>query len=171
MLSVNRVIKSIWILSLFIFTFVLLYGYYLLPDAVCISFDLKGNPTDYIERKKAFYGFASVFAFFNILVVFLDRFFLLIPNRIKPVPNKAYWLSTEETNQALNFVLSDWFYSFLTIINLCFIIIYYAFTKINRDFQSSILQYSWVLPVCSILIAAWVIYLPLRLYISKIFIR
>ena len=171
MLSVNRVIKFIWILSLLLFTSGLLYGYYLVPDAVCISFDSNGNPTDYIERKNAFYGFAAVFAFFNILIMSLERFFLLIPNRMKPVPNKTYWLSTEETNQGLNFVLSDWFYSFLTIINLCFIIIYYVFTKINRDLQSSILQYSWVLPVCSILIVAWIIYLPFRLFISKIFIR
>jgi hypothetical protein len=171
MLSINRVIKFIWILSLLLFTSGLLYGYYLVPDAVCISFDSNGNPTDYIERKNAFYGFAAVFAFFNILIMSLERFFLLIPNRMKPVPNKAYWLSTEETNQALNFVLSDWFYSFLTIINLCFIIIYYVFTKINRDLQSSILQYSWVLPVCSVLIVAWITYLPFRLFISKIFIR
>jgi len=171
MLSVNRVIKFIWILSLLLFTSVLLYGYYLVPDAVCVSFDSNGNPIDYIERKKAFYGFAGIFAFFNILVMALERFFILIPNRMKPVPNKAYWLSTEETNQALNFVLSDWFYSFLAVINLCFIIIYYVFTKINRDIQSSILQYSWLLPVCSIFIIAWIIYLPFRLFINKIFIR
>lgn len=171
MLSVNRVIKFIWIFSLLTFTSVLLYGYYLVPDAVCFNFDSNGNPIDYIERKKAFYAFAIVFAVFNILLISLERFILLVPNRLKPVPNKAYWISTEETNQALNFVLSDWFYSFLTILNLCFIIVYYVFTKINRDIQSSILQYSWVLPVCCVFILIWIFYLPVRLSISKILIR
>lgn len=171
MQSVNRIIKFLWVLSLLFFLGILLYGYYLLPDVVCIRFDANGSPLDYIERKKVFYGFASVFATFNILLISLEKFMLLLPNRIKPVPNKSYWLSSDETKLGLNYVLSDWFYTFSVAINLCILLVYYSFGKVNIEMQSSILQYSWVLPTCGTILLLWIVYLPIRLSISKIFIR
>ena len=171
MLSVNRVIKFLWILSLIIFLSGLLYGYYILPDAVCIHFDSKGDPMEYIARKNAFYFFSGICAGFNILLLILERLVLLIPDRLKPIPNKSFWLSNDETRQALNFTLSNWFFTFAIILNTCLLGCFYAFTKVNSNFQSSIFQYYWIFQTVTVIIILWIIYLPVRLFISKIFIR
>jgi hypothetical protein len=171
MKSVNRIIKFLWVLSLLFFIGGLLYGYYLLPDVVCVKFDPSGNPVDYVERKHAFFGFSGVFALFNILLIALEKFTLLLPHRFKPVFNKSYWLSSDETKEGLDFVLSDWFYSFSIAINTCIFVTYYIFGKVNIEMHSSILQYAWVVPVFSTVLLLWILYLPFRLSISKIFIR
>ncbi|HAR20747.1 MAG TPA: hypothetical protein DCR46_08790 [Cytophagales bacterium] len=171
MKSVNRIIKFLWVLSLLFFVGVLLYGYYLLPDVVCVQFDAAGNPIDYVERKKAFYGFSGVFALFNVLLLTLEKFTLLLPNRLKPVPNKSYWLGNEETKQGLQYVLSDWFYGFSAFLNCWILVFFFLFGKINIDMHSSLLQYAWVMPTFITMLLLWILYLPIRLSISKIFIR
>ena len=171
MLSVNRVVKFLWIISLLLFLSGLLYGYYILPDAVCFKFDPNGFPLDYMPRKNAFYIFSGICGTFNILILLIERLVLMIPNRLKPVPNKEFWLATQENQDALNYVLSNWFYSFLAVLNTSLLLVFYSFAKVNSNFQSNITQYFWVYQAITIILILWVLYLPVRLFISKIFIR
>ena len=171
MLSVNRVIKFLWVISLILFLAGLLYGYYILPDAICFKFDSYGFPMDYMPRKNAFYIFTGICGSYNILIILIEKLILMIPNRLKPVLNKIYWLSTQETQNGLNFVLSNWFYSFLVILNVCLFVVFYAFAKVNSNFQSNIIQYFWVFQAITIILVLWILYLPVRLFISKIFIK
>ncbi len=171
MLSVNRVVKFLWIISLILFLAGLLYGYYILPDAICFKFDHNGYPLDYMPRKNAFYIFSGICGIFNFLILLIERLVLMVPNRLKPVPNKIYWLQDQETENGLNFVLSNWFYSFLAVLNTCLLLVFYCFAKVNSNFQSNIVQYFWVFQAVTILLILWILYLPIRLFINKMFIR
>lgn len=167
MQSINTVIKFIWLLSILLFLGALFYGYYLLPDVVCIRFSAQGSPTEYWERKHVFYAFVGAFALLNVLILVIDKLFSLIPNPLKPIPNKQFWLHSETSKETLHFVFSNWFYSLLFIVNIAILGVFGVIWKVNYDIQSSILQYAWLPKVIICVLALWVVYLPVRLFISK----
>lgn len=171
MVAVNRILKFLWLLSLLFFFANLFYGYYVLPDVVCTQFDAFGNPVEYTDRKNVFYFFIGVVGILNILITLLEKTILMIPNRYKPVPNKVYWLSSDERQSALNFILSDWLYSLGAIFNLCITYSVFVFWLVNTDIQKNILSFTWLLPTIAVILLITLIYLPIRLTISKIFIR
>ena len=171
MLSVNRVIKFLWIFSLFIFLGALFYGYYLLPDVVCVKFDAYGMAQEYVPRANAFYFFVTICGVFNLLLVTIERLLMLLPDTLKPIPNKTFWLKDKETKIALNYVISDWFYGFAAILNACLLACFYVFATVNLKTQSNILQFQWLWATIASIILLTIIYFIVRLNISKILIR
>lgn len=167
MQSINTVIKFIWLLSILVFLGALFYGYYLLPDVVCIRFSAQGAPTEYWERKYVFYAFVGAFALLNVLILVIDKLFSLIPHSLKPIPNKKFWLQSEASKETLHFVFSNWFYSLLFAVNISILATLGVIWWVNYEIQSSILQYSWVPKAIIAILTLWVVYLPLRLFISK----
>ena len=167
MQSINTVIKFIWLLSIVLFLAAILYGYYLLPDVVCIKFSAQGSPTEYWDRKHVFYAFVGVFALLNVLILVIEKLFSLLPSTSKPIPNKSFWTQSPETKEILHFVFSNWFYSLLFMINISILAVFGVIWIVNYDIRSSILQYAWVPWTIITMFTLWIIYLPVRLFINK----
>ncbi len=171
MRSTNLILKFLWFLSLFLVLAGLFYGYYLLPDVVCVKFSHTGSPLEYWERKYIFYVFAFTFVLFNVLLLATEKFFQLLPDSKKPLINRVFWLSSPETKEGIGLLISSWFYSFIFILNVSMLAVFGVVWKVNYDIQSNILQYTWLLWILIGLFASWIAYLPIRLSISKLFLN
>ena len=167
MQSSNIIIKFLWFVSILAFLFVLLYGYYLLPDVVCIKFSSNGSALEYWERKYIFYVFTGTFSLFNVLMLALEKMYFMLPYSKRAIPNKRFWISSEEKRQRSTFIVSSWVYSFLTVINFSIIGTFGVIWKVNYTMQSNINEYSWVFILIATTLALWIIYLPGRLSINK----
>jgi hypothetical protein len=171
MQSANLFLKFLWFLSLLLFLSALFYGYYLLPDVVCVQFGSNGSPLEYWERKYVFYVFVFSFALFNGVLLILEKFFSLLPATKKSIFQRDFWLGNSETKEILGLLISNWFYSFLILLNISILISFGVIWKVNYDMQSNILQYSWAFWVISGTLFLWILCLPIRLSIPKLFIR
>jgi hypothetical protein len=171
MLSISRVIQFLWVFTILLFLAFFFYGYYLLPDVVCVRFTSNGMPDLYWDRTYLFYVFAGALTVFNVLFLAIEKVLGMVPISLRIFPNKAFWTSSEENVEAVGFIGSNWLYSFMSILNMSILAVFGVFWKVNFDVQSNILNYGWVTWLILSVLGVWIVYLPIRLFISKVFIQ
>lgn len=102
----SRIIKWIWLLSLIVVSLQPIFSYNNLPHLIAIHFDLSGRPNDWMEK-------TPFFIFWYFLIIITNSAAIFAPGimgKISPskwsIPNKSYWIETQERRQRVIGVIS-----------------------------------------------------------------
>ncbi len=133
------------------------------PAEVAVLFNEIGQATKYIDRETIFYASVALFLINNTLINSIARLFPKLPN--DRLPFAPIWIAHRDQ---LNEVMLNWFYALMAAINTILALALFVLSMLNRsDIQNDSLNYSWLLPLSTAIIAIVFISLPVRILLMK----
>lgn len=163
----HLLLRFLKLLSLAAFLVVLFLVYYYLPANVAIHFNEFGRPDDFVDKPTLFYITGIFVVVFYMAVSLLARLIFSVPAKLFPMPNRTYWLRDQDNQEEFHEILRDWLNSLIVIVVLWIMLCLYALLRLNTDEEPDGLQYTWVLYMGAIVLAVWILFLPLRLLVKK----
>lgn len=165
-MSIDHFASRVWrILSIVAFGISLLFIYRGLPDPTAVHFGETGRGDGFLPKEEVFYLTAGIITVLNVLALLLIKTIDKIPSE-----NWSQWLPVfaEKGNLAIKSTFINWLHFFPAIINSYIILVLRALLMLNdeRTYQT---DYSYLPQLGIVFILVWLIYLPLRLFISPKF--
>lgn len=153
------------VLSIALFIVALFLCYTNLPDTVAVHFAPDGSPDGYLGRESVFYATGGLMLVLNVLLMLLARSFANLPDRAAAVLGTTAW---KPYPGALRGALRNWLLLGVAGINAFLALCLNALAELN-DAQSpeTVFDYRYLLTVGVALLGAWLLYLPLRLWLTR----
>ncbi|WP_229368226.1 hypothetical protein [Fibrisoma limi] len=134
------------------------------PGAVAVRFNEIGQAVQYVDREAVFYIAVAIFLINNTLISTVARLFTRVPIGQIPIPNQPLWA---DHRAELNEVITNWFYAIMSAINTILALALFVLSLLNRsDLTATPINYAWLLPLSTLILAAVLIALPVRLLIK-----
>lgn len=159
---VARVLR---VLSIALFIAALFLCYTNLPDTVAVHFAPDGTPDGYLGRESIFYATGGLMLGFNVLLSLLARSFGNLPDRAVAVFGTTAW---QPHPGALRGALRHWLFLGAAALNGFLALCLNALAELN-DSQSpeTVFDYRYLLTVGMALLGVWLLYLPVRLWLTR----
>ncbi|WP_229366018.1 hypothetical protein [Fibrisoma montanum] len=119
-----------------------------------------------MSRETIFYGAVAIFLINNTLINTVAKLFTRIPVSQIPIPNQPFWA---DHRAELNEIITNWFYAIMAAINTILGLALFVLSLLNRsDLTATPINYAWLLPLSTLILAAVLIALPVRLLIKPV---
>jgi hypothetical protein len=104
---------------------------------------------------------------FYVAVSLLARLIFSVPVKLFPMPNRTYWLRDQQNQEEFHEILRDWLNSLVVIVILLVILCISALMRLNTAEEPDGLHYIWIFYAGTIVMAIWILFLPLRLLVKR----
>lgn len=152
-------------LSIPLFVVALLLTYFNLPDRVAVHYTPGGQADGYLGRESIFYIVGGIMLVFNMLFSFLSRSVSTLPAAALGVFSTARWRSNPD---ALRSMLVAWFGLGAAALHIFLVLCLNALSELNdSESKETVFDYRWLLSLGAGLLLVWLMYLPLRLWLTK----
>lgn len=159
---VARVLR--W-LSIALFVVALFMCYTNLPDTVAVHFAPDGSPDGYLGREAIFYAVGGLMIGFNVLLLVLARSFASLPDRAVGVFGSEAWHPYPD---ALRAALRNWLLLGMAALNVFLALCLNALSELNDSTDTAtVFGYRWLLTLGAALLLGWLLYLPVRLWVTR----
>lgn len=153
------------VLSIALFVVALFMCYTNLPDTVAVHFAPDGSPDGYLGRESVFYATGGLMLGFNVLLLVLARSIANLPDRAVGVLGTAPW---QPYPDALRGALRNWLFLGMAALNVFLTLCLNALSELNDSTGTeTVFNYRWLLPLGAALLLGWLLYLPVRLGLTK----
>ena len=162
--SVRSTLKYLWIFSIFLLIWQGYSSYSKLPDQLATHFDMSGKPDGWSSKGNFFVTWYAVILGINALTIFMTLMITKgkFPASILNVPNKDYWLATEERKEECIKRIEPVIFATFSLTNITFSIVYQAIIQSNIE---TIFRF----PVWSIFVPLVIMFIYVFAYLATAF--
>ncbi|MEY2793158.1 MAG: hypothetical protein RJA76_1150 [Bacteroidota bacterium] len=165
-MSIDHFVSRFWrVVSIIAFGLTLLFTYRGLPDPTAVHFGESGRGDGFLPKEEIFYLMAGIVTFLNVLVLLLIKNLEKIPSLLKV---KLFSIFKSKGEVVLRSTLLNWFHFLPAALNTYLIFVLRALLLLN-DERTYSQDFSYLLWLAYILLCFWVLYFPIRLFLSKDF--
>lgn len=153
------------VLSILLFIVAFFLTYLGLPDLVAVHFAPTGQADGFLGRESIFYLVGGLMVGFNVLFSILAQRVQNLPDAALGVLGTVRWQSYPA---ALRLTLRSWLYLGVAALNVFLTLCLNALSELNdAQTNETVFEYRWLLTLGAALLLAWLLYLPLRLGLTK----
>lgn len=162
-MSIDHFISRVWrILSMVAFGITLLFVYRGLPDPAAVHFGETGRGDGFLPKEEIFYLTAGIVTALNVLALLLIKSFANVP---EAVWGKLFYVFAAKGDQNIKNTLINWLHFLPALINTFLILVFRVLLLLN-DQRTYDADYTYMPKLGIILILVWLIYLPIRLFLT-----
>jgi uncharacterized membrane protein len=162
-MSIDHFVSRIWrILSMVAFGFTLLFVYRGLPDPAAVHFGETGRGDGFLPKEEIFYLTAGIVTILNVLALLLIKSVASVPENVW---GKIFNIFASKGDATIKTTLINWLHYLPALINTFLILVFRVLLQLN-DLRTYDSDYTYVPKLGIILLFVWLIYLPIRLFLS-----
>lgn len=166
-MSIDYFVSRVWrIVSMVAFGITLLFVYRGLPDPAAVHFGETGRGDGFLPKEEIFYLTAGIVTVLNVLALLLIKSVANVPEQIW---GKIFRVFSEKGDATIKNTLINWLHFLPALINSFLIIVFRVLLLLN-DQRTYNEDYTYVPKLGIVLLLVWLIYLPIRLFLSPKFI-
>lgn len=137
--------RILWPVTLALIVFQAAYYYSFLPEEIASHFDLSGNPDGWMSIGHFYVIWTLVVVITNIWLPLVRVLFRRIPPSLLSIPNKEYWLVTEDRKMKAMVEMRTTMKMVFTLTNLLFVLLFQHTVLLSLGGSSSMLPLSILL--------------------------
>jgi uncharacterized membrane protein len=130
--SMNKLLKIVWLLTFALLIIQSIYYYSELPERIASHFDLNENPNGWSSKSSFYFLWGLLQLFVNSWVPLIGVILGKLPASMISIPQKKYWLATDDCKKKLFSVISATAAGTFAGINIIMIISFQHVVRINR---------------------------------------
>lgn len=162
-MSIDFFVARVWrIISMVAFGFTLLFVYRGLPDPAAVHFGETGRGDGFLPKDEIFYLSAGIVTALNVLALLLIKSVMNVPENIW---GKIFIAFASKGESVVKSTLINWLHFLPALINTFLIIVFRVLLLLN-DQRTYNEDYSYVPQLGIILLLVWLLYFPIRLFLS-----
>lgn len=172
MLSVVRLIRFFWFLTIFVYFIVVFLCYFQWPDPVAVHFNDLSEPIQFIGKSPLFYAVSVFLLAYNILFVLLNSALEQIPVAKLPIPNKDFWIETKSNSEYFKSILKNCTNLLGALLNIIFNLWIITITYANLeqyDMRKPLENFKFITPLFFGSLIVLIVYILTRPLIKKIY--
>jgi len=162
-MSIDHFVSRVWrILSMVAFGITLLFVYRGLPDPAAVHFGETGRGDGFLPKEEIFYLTAGIVTVLNVLALLLIKSVSNVP---EVVWGNLFKVFASKGDQNIKNTLINWLHYLPALINTFLILVFRVLLLLN-DQRTYDADYTYVPKLGIILLLLWLMYLPIRLFLS-----
>jgi hypothetical protein len=162
-MSIEYFVARVWrILSMVAFGFTLLFVYRGLPDPSAVHFGETGRGDGFLPKDEIFYLSAGIVTALNVLSLLLIKSVMNVPENVW---GKLFIVFASKGESVIKSTLINWLHFLPALINTFLIVVFRVLLLLN-DQRTYNEDYSYVPKLGIILLLLWLLYFPIRLFLS-----
>ena len=162
-MSIEYFVARVWrILSMVAFGFTLLFVYRGLPDPSAVHFGETGRGDGFLPKDEIFYLSAGIVTALNVLSLLLIKSVMNVPENVW---GKLFIVFASKGESVIKSTLVNWLHFLPALINTFLIVVFRVLLLLN-DQRTYNEDYSYVPKLGIILLLLWLLYFPIRLFLS-----
>lgn len=162
-MSIDYFVSRVWrIVSMVAFGITLLFVYRGLPDPAAVHFGETGRGDGFLPKEEIFYLTAGIVTILNVLALLLIK---SVSSVSENVWGKIFIVFASKGNTTIKSTLINWLHYLPALINTFLILVFRVLLQLN-DLRTYNSDYTYVPKLGIILILGWLLYLPIRLFLS-----
>ncbi len=166
-MSIDYFVSRVWrIISMVAFGITLLFVYRGLPDPAAVHFGETGRGDGFLPKEEIFYLTAGIVTVLNVLSLLLIK---SVDNVSELIWGKLFSVFADKGNLSIKKTLINWLHLLPALINSYLIIVFRVLLLLN-DQRTYNEDYTYVPKLGIALLLIWLLYLPVRLFLSPKFI-
>ncbi|MFM1835554.1 MAG: hypothetical protein RJA04_241 [Bacteroidota bacterium] len=166
-MSIDYFVSRVWrIVSMVAFGITLLFVYRGLPDPAAVHFGETGRGDGFLPKEEIFYLTAGIVTILNVLALLLIK---SVDNVSEQVWGKLFGVFADKGEETIKKTLINWLHFLPALINSFLIIVFRVLLLLN-DQRTYNEDYTYVPKLGIVLLLVWLLYFPIRLFLSPKFI-
>lgn len=162
-MSIDHFFSRVWrILSMGAFGITLLFVYRGLPDPAAVHFGETGRGDGFLPKEEIFYLTAGIVTVLNVLALLLIKSVSNVPALVW---GKIFSVFASKGERNIKTTLINWLHFLPALINTFLILVFRVLLLLN-DQRTYDADYTYVPKLGIILLLVWLLYLPVRLYLT-----
>ena len=154
--SVGMALKYLWICSLIILVLQGYSAYSMLPVKVATHFKMSGVPNGWSSKQEFFILLYSMIFGINALllgfIIWLPRMMYGASARLLSIPNRDYWLATDERRAECGKIMRNMMYGTMILMNFMFGYIFHIIVQSNISARRPVSIWDIFVPLGPLLI-------------------
>lgn len=170
MISLSRIAKFVWFLSLVVFFAVIFFCYFSWPEEVAVYFDNNGDGTYSLGKSQLFYFSMGCLISLNVIILMLVSYIPQLPIEMIKLPNHDFWKSSKHHGNYAKNILVNWVNTFSAMLNIFITIWLFLLTQLNLeqfDLRYKLSEFQWLPYVWFGALFVWFGFLFARFFIAK----
>jgi uncharacterized membrane protein len=161
-MSIDHFLSRVWrIISIVVFGVSLLFIYRGLPNPTAVHFGESGRGDGFLPKEEVFYLVAGTVTILNVLMLMLVNSTQKIPSQV--FTKNLFRVFQNKGDKQIQNTFVHWLHFFTAVVNTYVILALRVLLMLN-DERSYANDYSYLGSLGIILILAWLLYLPIRLF-------